>query len=184
MPKRSQEHLEARRSQILEAARRCFARYGYTGATVARLEEATSLSRGAIFNYFDGKQALFVAVAVEVSARFQRIVVEQGLDAAVRAMAAEDPAWLGVLIETQSKLRHDPEFVRRLEAAYEEVPRISAWLRERQKDGTFRDDLTAGQLAEFAGMVLNGLALRVAGEDETDVESLLRLLHDALAPRE
>ena len=41
---------------------------------------------------------------------------------------------------------------------------------------------TAQQLAQFVGMVLNGLALRVAGEDPTDVDSLLRLLHDALAP--
>jgi hypothetical protein len=33
-------------------------------------------------------------------------------------------------------------------------------------------------------MLLNGLALRIAGGDETDVDSLLRLMHDALAPRE
>lgn len=184
MPKRSQEHLDARREQILEGARRCFAEHGYAGATVARLEEAIGLSRGAIFNYFDGKQALFVAVAVRVNERFQRIFIEEGLEPAVRAMAAEDPAWLGALIETQSKLRHDPEFVRRLEAAYEQAPRTTDWLVAQQEAGAIRRDIPAQDVARFVGMVLNGLALRVASGEETDVDALLVLLRDALSPRE
>jgi hypothetical protein len=32
--------------------------------------------------------------------------------------------------------------------------------------------------------VLNGLALRVAGGDETNIEPTLRLLNDALGPRQ
>ncbi|MBD0324688.1 MAG: TetR family transcriptional regulator, partial [Aldersonia sp.] len=44
MPKVSEDHLAARRSQILDGARRCFAEYGFEGATVRRLEEATGLS--------------------------------------------------------------------------------------------------------------------------------------------
>lgn len=184
MPKRSQEHLDARREQILEGARRCFAEHGYAGATVARLEAEIGLSRGAIFNYFEGKQALFVAVAVRVNDRFQRIFIEEGLESAVRAMAAEDPAWLGALIETQSKLRHDPDFVRRLDAAYEDAPRTTEWIESQQEAGAIRRDVAAQDVARFVGMVLNGLALRVASEEETDVEPLLTLLHDALAPRE
>ena len=38
MPKVSEAHLDARRAEILEGARRAFARHGYEGATVARLE--------------------------------------------------------------------------------------------------------------------------------------------------
>ena len=41
MPKVSAEHTEARRRQILEGAQRAFARYGYDGATVAKIEEET-----------------------------------------------------------------------------------------------------------------------------------------------
>ena len=33
MPKVTQEHLDARRTQILEGARRAFAEHGYDGAT-------------------------------------------------------------------------------------------------------------------------------------------------------
>jgi ubiquinone biosynthesis protein COQ9 len=46
VPKVSDEHLEARREEILEGALRAFARYGYEGATVVRLEEEIGLSRG------------------------------------------------------------------------------------------------------------------------------------------
>lgn len=184
MPKVSQEHLDARREQILAGAQRCFARHGYAGATVTKLEQEIGLSRGAIFNYFEGKQALFAEVATQISVRFAALVGTEGLDAAIREMAGEDPAWLGVLIETESQLRHDPEFVRRMEAALERAPRITPWIAERQQEGSLRDDVEAKALAQFVSMLLNGLALRVAGGDETDVDSLLRLLHDALAPRE
>jgi TetR/AcrR family transcriptional regulator, transcriptional repressor of aconitase len=184
VPKRSQEHLDARRAQILEGAQRCFARHGYAGATVARLEQEIGLSRGAIFNYFGGKRQLFAEVSIQISVRFSSLVAEAGLEAAVRAMAAEDPAWLAVLIETQAKLRHDPEFVRLLDEAFERSPKLSPWVEARQQEGVFRGDIAPQGLTQFVGMILNGLALRVASGEETDVDSLLHLLHDALAPRE
>src|ERR1051326_521888 len=63
MPKVSAEQVEARREQILSGARRCFARWGYDGATVPRLEKEIGLSHGAIFNYYRSKLDLFVALA-------------------------------------------------------------------------------------------------------------------------
>src|SRR5688572_1076651 len=78
VPKISEERREARRTEILEAAHRCFAEHGYEGATVVKLEEATGLSRGAIFNYFPNKQALFVAVTAASSDRFVEIWLEHG----------------------------------------------------------------------------------------------------------
>src|SRR4051795_12348204 len=98
MPKVSPEHLEARRAQILDGARRAFAENGYEGATVAKLEEATGLSRGAIFHYFENKNALFVELAMEMNTRFGDILFAQGLDDAMRAIAAENPEWLGGLL--------------------------------------------------------------------------------------
>ena len=184
MPKRSQEHLDARRAQILEGARRAFARYGYDGATVAKLEEETGLSRGAIFNYFDSKQDLFIELATETSRTYGGLVLERGLEPVIRAMAEEDPAWLGVLLEMEARLRHDPEFMRRMDATMDDQsPRIVDWFAAAQKAGTFRDDIPPLELARFATVVLNGFALRVLGGDPTDVDALLQLLNDALAPR-
>ena len=78
MPKISDERRTERREQILGGARRCFAEHGYEGATVARLEQAIGLSRGAIFNYFPSKEALFVELAVRDSARISELWTTRG----------------------------------------------------------------------------------------------------------
>jgi AcrR family transcriptional regulator len=184
VPKRSQEHLDARRAQILEGARRAFAQYGYDGATVAKLEKETGLSRGAIFNYFDSKQHLFIELAAETNVRYTNLLIDRGLEPAIRAMAEEDPAWLGVLIEIEVRLLHDPEFLSRMDDSRDEAaPRLMDWIVARQADGTFRDDVSPLDLGRFASIVLNGFALRVLSGDPTDVDAILRLLNDALGPR-
>jgi AcrR family transcriptional regulator len=184
VPKVTQEHLDSRRAEILDGARTAFAQYGYEGATVARLEEEIGLSRGAIFHYFGSKRDLFVQLSLEENRRYVDLIVERGFDDAIRSMASENPDWIGVLLEIQARLRHDAEFVRTLEAATDDRDRLVAWLREAQARGEFRQDVDFLDIGRFASIVLNGLALRVAGGDETDVEPLIRLLHDAIAPRD
>jgi TetR/AcrR family transcriptional regulator, transcriptional repressor of aconitase len=184
MPKVSQEYTEARKREILDGARRAFSRWGYEGTTVVRLEEETGLSRGAIFNYFENKQDLFVELALSESNRYVDLLVGQGLEATFREMAGESSEWLGVLIEVESRLRHNEDFMRRMQANADGTARdlLLGWLEARQQDGTFRADIGAAELARFITIVLNGLALRVAAGDATDLDALLRLTHDALAP--
>jgi TetR/AcrR family transcriptional regulator, transcriptional repressor of aconitase len=182
VPKVTQEHLDARRAEILAGARRAFAEHGYEGATVARLEEATGLSRGAIFHYFENKNDLFLELAMEMNTRFGDILLEQGLHEAFRALAAENPEWLAVLIETESRLRHDEDFVRRLEAKSADArPRLQEWFERQQAEGKLRDDVSWLELGRFTTALLNGLAIRVAGGDPFDIEAMLRLLDDAIA---
>jgi TetR/AcrR family transcriptional regulator, transcriptional repressor of aconitase len=183
VPKVTQEHLEARRKEILDGARRAFAEYGYEGATVARLEEATGLSRGAIFHYFENKNDLFVELAMEMNTRFGDILLEAGLHEAFRALTAESPEWLAVLIETESRMRHDEDFVRRLEAKSADAgPRIVEWFEQQQAEGKLRDDVSWLEIGRFTTSLLNGLALRVAGGDAFDIEAMLQLLDNAIAP--
>lgn len=184
MPKVSQEHMDARRAQILDGARRAFAQHGYEGATVPRLEEATGLSRGAIFHYYENKQDLFVELAMEMNTRFGDILLASGLDDAFRALTAENPEWLAVLIETESRLRHDEEFVRRFEAKAADVgPRIRDWFKQQQAAGSLRSDVEWVELGRFTTALLNGLALRVASGDAFDIDAMLQMLNDAIAPR-
>src|ERR687892_2386449 len=94
MPKISDERRSERRAQILDGARHAFAEHGYEGATVARLEEAIGLSRGAIFNYFPSKEDLFVELAMQDTARMSELWVNHGLEAVVRDVLGLDPAWV------------------------------------------------------------------------------------------
>ena len=107
MPKVTEEHKEARREQILAGAQRAFARHGYEGATVARLEEETGLSRGAIFNYYESKEALFVELVRRSSDRFVEIWLGEGYRALLEAVLEEDPEWLSVQVEAARRVRTD-----------------------------------------------------------------------------
>ncbi len=185
MPKISDERRTERREQILEGARRCFAEHGYEGATVVRLEREIGLSRGAIFNYFPSKEELFIELAVRDNARMSEVWISDGLAAVVRAVVELDPAWLSVYLELFRRVRNDPAFRARIEERQKEVaPANRARIEEGQRNGELRDDITAKELGTFVNLVLNGLALQRAGDDELpSTELVLSLLHDAIGPR-
>jgi AcrR family transcriptional regulator len=185
MPKISDERRTERREQILEGARRCFAEHGYEGATVVRLEREIGLSRGAIFNYFPSKEELFIELAVRDNARMSEVWISDGLAAVVRAVVELDPAWLSVYLELFRRVRNDPAFRARIEERQKEVaPANRARIEEGQRNGELRDDITAKELGTFVNLVLNGLALQRAGDDELpSTELVLSLLDDAIGPR-
>lgn len=182
MPKISQERRAARREQILDAARRCFAEHGYEGATVVRLEEAVGLSRGAIFNYFGSKEDLFVELAVEDAKRISDVWVNEGIEALVRAVLELDPAWLGVNLELVRRVRTDPGFRERIERRQEPYAPINrARLQRAQRDGEIRDDLEPKEIGMFVNLVLNGLALqRAQGDESPRINLVVELLEDAI----
>jgi AcrR family transcriptional regulator len=182
VPKISEERKAERREQILMGARRCFAEHGYEGATVARLESAIGLSRGAIFNYFPSKEALFVELAVQDSARLSELWRSEGLEAVVREVLELDPAWLGVSLELTRRVRTDSDFKARIEARAQELIVVNREkLEEAQRAGEFRDDLDPNEIGAFVNLVLNGLALqRASGDEPPPVELVLRLLGDAI----
>jgi len=185
MPKISEKRKAERREQILAAARRCFAELGYEGATVVRLEEATGLSRGAIFNYFPSKEELFVELAVQDSARMSELWVNEGLEAVVREVMDIDPAWLAVYLELIRRVRTDADFRGRIEARQAEVAPVNrAKVEQGQRSGEFRNDVEAKEIGIFVNLVLNGLALqRASGEEPPSAELVLSLLGDAIGGR-
>ena len=58
--KRAKAMREARREEILEAAVGLFRRHGYHATSVSEIIEASNISRGTFYLYFDGKEALFL----------------------------------------------------------------------------------------------------------------------------
>lgn len=62
MPRVSDAHLAARRSQILDAARRCFARNGFHATSMQDVISEAGLSVGAVYRYFKSKEELRIAV--------------------------------------------------------------------------------------------------------------------------
>jgi TetR/AcrR family transcriptional regulator, transcriptional repressor of aconitase len=177
MPKVTEEHKRRRRDQILEGARRCFARHGYEGATVARLEEETGLSRGAIFNYFPNKEAIFLAIAQASSDRLTDIWLGQGFRAMLDALVQEDPDWLAVQLEAIRRLRTDPDF-QRVVAEHDEAgaPARRERLQRLGEQGV-RDDVALESIGAFLSAVANGLALRLTvGDPLPDLDDVAELV--------
>lgn len=63
MPKVAQSHLDARRRQIVDAARRCFARNGFHRTSMQDVFAESGLSAGAVYRYFRGKDELIADIA-------------------------------------------------------------------------------------------------------------------------
>lgn len=63
---RDQVRSETRRL-LLEAATQEFAREGYVGANINRISKAAGFAKGTIYNYFDSKRSLMLAIIDEVA---------------------------------------------------------------------------------------------------------------------
>ncbi|MDA3645213.1 TetR/AcrR family transcriptional regulator [Saccharopolyspora indica] len=171
MPRVSQDHLDARRRQILDGSRSCFARFGYEGATVRRLEEATGLSRGAIFHHFKDKESLFLALAEDDATRMADVVAEQGLvqvmrnllDATSEASPALGADWLGTRLEVSRRLRTDQEFRERWAQRSEQLTAATrARLLWQKEAGNLRDDVDVDVLTAYLELALEGLLSHLA----------------------
>lgn len=182
MPKISAEQLAARRAEILDAARRAFARHGYEGATVKVLEAQTGLSRGAIFHYFKDKDALFLALAEDDAAQMAETVAQHGLVQVMRDLQDKDAGWLGVQLEVRRRLRTDPEFA----ASWAEhqsavLGATTARLQRQRKAGIVRTDVPLPILVDFLRLALDGLVSGLAAGMPTDhLAGVLDLVEDAV----
>ncbi len=187
MPRVSQDQLDARRQEILAAARTCFARYGYEGATVRRIEQETGLSRGAIFHHFRDKESLFLAVAEDDAAAMVATVARNGLVQVMRDLLAgadspETAGWLGSQLEVSRRLRTDPEFAKRWAARSEAVAAATRERLTRQYDaGVLRDDVPIEVLARFLELAYDGLVVHLAsGRPADDLHPVLDLIESAV----
>jgi AcrR family transcriptional regulator len=66
MPRVSEEHLERRRQQILDAARRCFIRKGVHATSMQDIFAESDMSAGAVYRYFKSKNAIIESITGQV----------------------------------------------------------------------------------------------------------------------
>ena len=189
MPRVSQDQLDARRHEILNAARACFARFGYEGATVRRLEEATGMSRGAIFHHFRDKESLFLAVAEDDAAAMVETVTRNGLVQVMRDLLAragnsegDTAGWLGTQLEVSHRLRTDPAFAKRWAERAAAIADATRERLERQSEaGVLRQDIPVEVLTQFLELAYDGLVLHLAtGRPPGELTRVLDLVEEAV----
>jgi AcrR family transcriptional regulator len=80
MPRVSQEHLDARRQQIIDAARARFASHGFARTSMADIVTESGLSNGAIYRYFTSKDEIVAAVCEQSSEAMPKALTVEAID--------------------------------------------------------------------------------------------------------
>jgi AcrR family transcriptional regulator len=131
VPRVSEDHLTARREQILAAARRCFLRNGLHNTSMQDLISEAGLSVGAVYRYFKSKNEIINAISQ---------LVAGGLIADLDDVAARNlpliEAMSGVLDVIEKQLGPDGNFRLVLQVWGQAVldPAIGAIIRERYRE--------------------------------------------------
>lgn len=92
MPKVAQSHLDARRQQIVDAARVRFASHGFARTSMADIVTESGLSNGAIYRYFASKEEIIIAVCEQASDAFPKALTVEAVNGFlehVRTLARE-----------------------------------------------------------------------------------------------
>lgn len=76
MPKVTPAHTEARRRQIMDAARACFLRDGFHATSMQDILREADLSSGAFYLYFKGKDDVVAAIAGEAVASLASVFTD------------------------------------------------------------------------------------------------------------
>lgn len=163
MPRLSQRTRDARRHQILGAARRCFTRNGFQATSMQDIFAESGLSAGAVYSHFTGKDEIITAIAEEV--------IEKITSAADAALPdGRPPALDEVLEHTLATLEQagivpiavivwgeairDPALGERLSALYRTLTdHFTGLVRSCQASGT----IDPGIPAEYPAQVLTAL---------------------------
>ncbi|HEX4118552.1 MAG TPA: TetR/AcrR family transcriptional regulator [Rhizomicrobium sp.] len=120
---------EEKRQEILAAAKACFAREGFRGASIADICAEAGISPGHLYHYFPGKEAILDAIgaaALEEGARQFGELVTSG-----NALSA-----IGMVIEEAKRRDLRADFVLFLELAAEtrRNPKLAKTLREMSRN--------------------------------------------------
>lgn len=166
-----------RRALLLRSARALFAERGYDGTSTADLARAAACSEAVIYQHFDSKQDLFVAVLEEQGAamrgRLERAVA--GTDDPFAALAAAlgrrvseagatDALKLRSLAVTMADEPQVREVLERLRDGFTEV--VERAVRDSQAAGRLRDDVDPEHVtALFAGLSFLGAFTSALGGD-------------------
>ena len=137
----SQQRAQATVEAIVEAAAQVFERHGYAAGTTNRIAERAGVSIGSLYQYFDDKEAVLVAVAEQHLADGA-----QRLAPLVQRLREDDPppaAALRAFLEAVVDLHRDRPRLHRL--LFEEAP-LPAALRDRVRE---LEDLIAHEVAAW-----------------------------------
>jgi len=184
MPKVTQSHRDARRTQILDAATICFARSGFHQTTMQDIVQQAELSPGAIYLYFSSKDEIIAALADERHAQEQMVIAKacegEEIQTTLRLLTQE---FLEKLQTPEERLRRrlgiqiwaealsNDRILALMRRGVDEPRRLLAeMIRSAQRRGDFPANLDPDTIARIMIALFHGFILQQAWDEQLSVE--------------
>ncbi|MCH7799992.1 MAG: TetR/AcrR family transcriptional regulator [Chloroflexi bacterium] len=183
-PKVSEQHMEERRNQILDAAVTLYSRNGFHQTTIEDISLEAGLSRGAVYHYFKAKQDITDGIrqrsAQQADALLTGTLENEGsmgrllalIDSSFAMAASPDSVdanrlaimlWAEALVNKSIMDSQLPTFSPYLNALTELVGRA-------QKDHAINSDLEPHSIARIVSAVMIGLLVQLTWEPDIDMD--------------
>ncbi|HEX7853520.1 MAG TPA: TetR/AcrR family transcriptional regulator [Sphingobium sp.] len=178
---RRQERTELRQDQILDAAELCFLKEGFHGASMSRIAKVAKMSVGHIYQYFESKEAIIIALCERRFSGFERLLLaaEENLQsppALVDAWISQfawwiDPVRAPLTLEIMCEAGRNPKVARVVE-------RIDGRFREIMRNhllplaGPIAEEDIADRL-EAVVMLSHGMTSRMTADPDADPERIM-----------
>jgi AcrR family transcriptional regulator len=178
---RREKRTELRRDQVLDAAEQCFRAEGFHGASMARVATAAGMSVGHIYQYFENKEAIIIALCERRFSGFERLLVAAEHDAPgatsfVDAWIAQfnwwiDPVRAPLTLEIMSEAGRNPKVARvvqRIDRHFREIMRRSLL----PLAGPIPDEEIDDRL-EAIVMLSHGMTSRITADPKADPDRII-----------
>lgn len=160
------------RNNLLDGARRIFAKDGYGATTNRSIADAVGLTTAAIYHYFPSKAELFAAVYDNVQTivddRFELAMDEPGtlaarfgrvLDAAIE-LGRHDSSLAGFIMVVPTEIQRHPELAALLAPARSRtIPFISRLVADAVANDELLDGVTPTAVEDLLTAVISGLTV-------------------------
>jgi TetR/AcrR family transcriptional repressor of mexJK operon len=162
-----------KRAQILEGAAAIFALDGYEGASMSRIAAEANVSKGTLYNHFDGKAELFAAFIEETCSRSLSHVFEavDESDTPQTTLRSIGMRMVGVMVSPVGRMMfrvvvsEAPKFPELARIFYDAGParamrQMSQWLKHETELGRLRVDDTDFAAEQFFALCQTRVGLQ------------------------
>ena len=191
MPRKADPALaENRRREILDAAGRCFVRRGLHATSMREILAESRLSTGAVYNYFDSKEAIIEAMAarerLEISelaayletATDPRTAILEAVAAIIDECSADDARLSVEMLAEGSRNDRVKAAIVQNDTALRDA--FLAAIKRGQRDGQIASDMAPTALLEAIVAIYEGFIGRMAFDSSTNRGKLVSAARSVL----
>jgi AcrR family transcriptional regulator len=181
------------RERILEAARLCFVKRGFYGASIADIADEAGMSAGLMYRYFENKNAIIKAIIHRQLESGRRSIEEitspndlvEGILQSIERWQSGSPDQMSapLFLEISAEATRDPEIAAIVEEADTLIRNHlrEAMQRTASSKAIFQDERRAKVRMLLLLSFVEGLAVRACREPDFDRESLRTALTKFIA---